>query len=165
MFKIQPCKAIVTARTTKNPYQNCLCRNLNFNKNFMSENDMNSNESVDKIQFNELLKKELSQFQSTNNSDQISDKGGYVSKFDTPNKEPSPISSIKNAISTILVADFFLVIIFLLWYILAVITQSTTPVVLERFQDIFQPVIVPSLTVLMAGSIASGFLGNSDKKD
>ena len=43
--------------------------------------------------------------------------------------------------------------------------QKTNPFLLEKFQDIFQPVVVPSLTVLMAGSIASGVLGGSEDKD
>ena len=62
-----------------------------------------------------------------------------------------------------LIADFFVVIVFLLWFLVAAALQKTYPVVLERFQDIFQPVVVPSLTVLMGGSIASGVMGDKEK--
>ena len=68
-------------------------------------------------------------------------------------------------VTSVLIADFFVVMFFLIWFLLAAALQSTYPVVLERFQDIFQPVVVPSLTVLMAGSIASGLLGDRVKED
>ena len=79
--------------------------------------------------------------------------------------ERSPLEAVKDAVSLVLIADFFVVIVFLVWFIIAAATQKTTPVILERFQDIFQPVVVPSLTVLMAGSIASGLLGDKVKDD
>ena len=81
------------------------------------------------------------------------------------NQSGQPLEAIKNIVSFVLIADFFVVIVFLLWFIVAAATQKTTPVILERFQDIFQPVVVPSLTVLMAGSIASGLLGDRVKED
>lgn len=71
----------------------------------------------------------------------------------------SIVDKVKDILSTVLIADFFLIMAFLLWFIVAAALQSTYPVVLERFQDIFQPVVVPSLTVLMVGSIASGLSG------
>lgn len=77
-------------------------------------------------------------------------------------QESGPVKTAKDILSFVLVADFFLVIFFLVWFLAAAATQKANPYLLERFQDIFQPVIVPSLTVLMAGSIASGVLG--DKK-
>lgn len=77
-------------------------------------------------------------------------------------QESGPVKTAKDILSFVLVADFFLVIFFLVWFLAAAATQKANPYLLERFQDIFQPVIVPSLTVLMAGSIASGVL--DDKK-
>eukprot|EP01036_Dinobryon_divergens_P025684 gene25684-34257_t len=71
----------------------------------------------------------------------------------------SVVDKVKDILSAVLIADFFLIMAFLLWFIVAAALQSTYPVVLERFQDIFQPVVVPSLTVLMVGSIASGLSG------
>jgi hypothetical protein len=75
----------------------------------------------------------------------------------------SVITGLKNVFSAVLIADFFLILLFLAWFLAAVALQSAMPVVLEKFQGIFQPVVVPSLTVLMAGSIASGVLGDKDK--
>lgn len=68
------------------------------------------------------------------------------------------IEGLKSAFTTLLIADFFVVIVFLVWFLAAAVLQSSYPVVLERFQDVFQPVVVPALTVLMVGSIASGAL-------
>ena len=117
-----------------------------------------------KTDFDTLLQKELSQFQSSTSSSSSTGNEKYKSQLASSPETAPQMSSIKNVISTLLVADFFLVMVFLAWYILAAVTQSTTPVILERFQDIFQPVVVPSLTVLMAGSMASGLLGNGEKK-
>lgn len=68
----------------------------------------------------------------------------------------SGISTARNLITKVLIADFFVVVAFLVWFLFAAALQSTYPVVLERFQDVFQPVVVPALTVLMVGSVASG---------
>ena len=77
----------------------------------------------------------------------------------------SVVDKVKDILSTVLIADFFLIMAFLLWFIVAAALQSTYPVVLERFQDIFQPVVVPSLTVLMVGSIASGLSGKKKEEE
>jgi hypothetical protein len=61
-------------------------------------------------------------------------------------------------LSLVLVVDFFVVLVFLVWFLLGAALQSTNAVVLERFQDIFNPVVVPCLTLLMVGSIASAVL-------
>jgi len=78
-------------------------------------------------------------------------------------KENGAVSGFKSVFSAILIADFFVVIVFLVWFLAAAALQSTNPWLLERFQDIFNPVVVPSLTVLMVGSIASGALEGKDK--
>ncbi len=78
-------------------------------------------------------------------------------------RERGAMKSVKDVLSFILVADFFVVIFFLVWFLAAAASQKANPFLLERFQDIFQPVVVPSLTVLMAGSIASGLLGDREK--
>ena len=75
-------------------------------------------------------------------------------------EEGGIMKTFKDALSFVMVADFFVVIVFLLWFLAAAAMQKTDPWLLERFQDIFQPVVVPSLTVLMTGSIASGLLGD-----
>lgn len=78
-------------------------------------------------------------------------------------EENGAVAALKSAFSTLLIADFFVVIFFLVWFLAAAALQSTNAFLLERFQDIFQPVVVPSLTVLMVGSIASGVMGQGDK--
>lgn len=91
----------------------------------------------------------------------------YQSKLIKPEaiKEDGAIMKyLKNSVSTVLIVDFFVVIVFLVWFLAAAALQKTYPVVLERFQDIFQPVVVPSLTVLMAGSILSGVIGDKEKE-
>lgn len=78
--------------------------------------------------------------------------------------ERSTWHSASKVITKVLIADFFVVVAFLLWFVVAVVLQSSYPVVLERFQDVFQPVVVPALTVLMVGSIASGVAENIQKR-
>jgi len=105
------------------------------------------------------ISSELREFQRTttvqNSSDDIDEDGG----------DNSITEKFKDFIGTVLIADFFLIIFFLLWFVTAAVLQSSYPVVLERFQDIFQPVVVPSLTLLMVGSIASGTLGKKRTAD
>lgn len=74
------------------------------------------------------------------------------------------IKKLKDVFSAVLIADFFVVIFFLVWFLAAAALQSTNAFLLERFQDIFQPIVVPSLTVLMVGSVASGVLGGDGDK-
>lgn len=45
----------------------------------------------------------------------------------------------------------------------AVTQQNGNPYLLERFQDIFAPVVQPALGILMAGSVASGITKGDDK--
>jgi hypothetical protein len=52
--------------------------------------------------------------------------------------DDSIANKFKQVFSTVLIADFFVVLVFLLWFLLAAALQGTYPVVLERFQDIFQ---------------------------
>lgn len=82
-----------------------------------------------------------------------------------PSKEEDSFKPIKDLLSIIFIADFFVVIVFLLWFLLAAALQSTNPFLLEKFQDIFNPVVVPALTVLMVGSIASGLTGDDKVKN
>lgn len=80
-------------------------------------------------------------------------------------QEGGIMKTLKDALSFVMVADFFVVMVFLVWFLAAAAMQKTDPWLLERFQDIFQPVVVPSLTVLMTGSIASGLLGDRSKEE
>lgn len=77
-------------------------------------------------------------------------------------KEMTTKERIFDVVSNVIVADFFLILGFLLWFVVGISTQSSQPAILHTFQGIFQPVVVPSLTVLMVGSLASGLLNRSD---
>ena len=99
----------------------------------------------------ELLKKDISDFNAL--STKAEDKS-----------ENQLLATLKNAFAVFLIADFFVVLAFLAWFLAGVALQSTNAVVLERFQDIFQPVVVPSLTVLMVGSFLSGDFGKEKNK-
>lgn len=79
------------------------------------------------------------------------------------NTKDSIINKAKDALGVIFIVDFFVIMFFLGWFLIAAALQSSNPWFLERFQDIFQPVVVPSLTVLMTLSIASGVLNRNDK--
>jgi hypothetical protein len=81
-------------------------------------------------------------------------------------EEGNLLKSVKNAFSYVLIADFFLIIFFLGWFIAASISKEAfaNPYLLERFQDIFQPVIQPALGVLMIGSVLSGVIKDDEKK-
>eukprot|EP01041_Mallomonas_annulata_P007792 gene7791-15940_t len=74
---------------------------------------------------------------------------------------------IKDIFSGILIADFFLIVFFLIWFIAASVSKEAfaNAFLLEKFQDIFQPIIQPALGLLMAGSVASGIFKNDDEKD
>ena len=73
--------------------------------------------------------------------------------------------TLKDIFSAVFIADFFVVIFFLVWFLAAAVMQKTDPFLLEKFQDIFQPVVVPSLTVLMVGSMASGAMEEQANKN
>lgn len=85
----------------------------------------------------------------------------WISSTSPSDTSDSLLSKAKDAFVALLIADFFVVMFFLTWFLVAAGLQSSVPVLLERFQDIFQPVVVPALTLLMVGSVASGLL---DKK-
>lgn len=75
------------------------------------------------------------------------------------------LNAVKDAVSLILIVDFFVIIFFLGWFILAAVLKNSNPYFLERFQDLFNPVVQPAIGILMAGSIASGLLGDRNKEE
>ncbi|KAJ1408399.1 hypothetical protein B484DRAFT_456337, partial [Ochromonadaceae sp. CCMP2298] len=96
----------------------------------------------------------------------IGDLSGLVDSAPKVEKERNEVAeTLKSVFSSVLIADFFVVIFFLVWFLAAAALQGSYPVVLERFQDLFQPVVVPSLTVLMVGSMASGAMESQANKD
>ena len=68
------------------------------------------------------------------------------------------MSSVREVFAKILVADFFLIIGFLVWFLAASVQKEFmgNAWFLERFQDIFMPVVQPALGLLMVGSVVSG---------
>ena len=66
-------------------------------------------------------------------------------------------ASTKSVLSYVLVVDFFAIIVFLVWFISATIQKEFMgdAWLLERFQDIFMPVVQPALGLLMIGSVLS----------
>lgn len=90
----------------------------------------------------------LADFEALLQSDQDS---GSVSKI-----RFGSMSILQKLLNKALVLDFFVVVGFLLWFLVGVALQSSNPAMLLGFQSIFQPVVVPALTVLMVGSIATG---------
>lgn len=74
-------------------------------------------------------------------------------------------SQVKDVLSAVLIADFFAILVFLVWFIAASVSKQFfgNAFLLERFQDIFNPVIQPALGLLMVGSVASGLIKGDDK--
>jgi len=75
------------------------------------------------------------------------------------------MNTVKDAVSIVLLVDFFVILFFLGWFILAAVLKDSNPYFLERFQDLFNPVVQPAIGILMAGSIASGLLGDRKKEN
>jgi hypothetical protein len=65
------------------------------------------------------------------------------SKSDKPANEGGVFKVLKDVFSAVLIADFFVVLVFLAWFLAAAAMQSTNPFLLERFQDIFQVLQLP----------------------
>ncbi|PXF43800.1 hypothetical protein BWQ96_06421 [Gracilariopsis chorda] len=78
----------------------------------------------------------------------------------------SSISPLKNAIETILLWDFFLVIALLVWLAVALVPHfaSKNDFLLDPWLALWQPFIQPVLGVLMLGTIVQGTLSYISKK-
>jgi hypothetical protein len=67
---------------------------------------------------------------------------------------------ISSIISWILVIDLGLVLLSFGWFLAAVIGQSmNVNLGLELWYSLWNPLILPAISVLMAGAIASGIMG------
>ena len=71
--------------------------------------------------------------------DDISDfeRIGALREKKTVVEENAVAKTLKNIFSAIFIADFFVVIVFLVWFLAAAAMQSTNPFLLERFQVTF----------------------------
>jgi hypothetical protein len=101
------------------------------------------------------LEEDLYQFNQNNinNSNQSAEEGGIL-------------KVLKDGFGVVFSANFFLIIFFLIWFIAATVSKEafSNYFLIEKFQDIFQPIIQPSLGLLMGGSVLSGVI-NKDKTE
>lgn len=75
-------------------------------------------------------------------------------------KEVPITQRISSLISWVLVADLGLVLLSLGWFLLAVLGRSmNVDLGLDLWYSLWNPLIMPALSVLMAGAIASGIVG------
>ena len=114
--------------------------------------------------FTQLLADDISEFEKSRNMLMQARERERI-KSSSPGDSSAALQSIKDIVGVVLIGDFFVVMVFLVWFLFAAAMQKTNPFFLEKFQDIFQPVVVPCLTVLMAGSIASGVMGDKKKDE
>lgn len=72
---------------------------------------------------------------------------------------------INRVISWILVVDLFLVLVAFAWFMAAVLGKSMNlNLGLDLWYSLWNPLILPAISVLMAGAIASGVVGWIGKK-
>ncbi len=73
----------------------------------------------------------------------------------------TPITQrLSSLISWVLVADLGLVLLSLGWFLVAVLGRSMNlDLGLDLWYSLWNPLILPALSVLMAGAIASGVVG------
>jgi len=76
------------------------------------------------------------------------------------------MQKVKGAISTLITVDFFLILGFLAWFVLGVIssTMFKNDAIQIAFNGIFQPLVQPALGILMIGSVAGGAFGKDEDK-
>ncbi len=100
---------------------------------------------------------------------ELSQKSLKIDSINSSSSNNSPVggimNTVKDAVSIVLLVDFFVILFFLGWFILAAVLKDSNPFFLERFQDLFNPVVQPAIGILMAGSIASGLLGDRKKEN
>ena len=100
---------------------------------------------------------------------ELSQKSLKIDSINSSSSNNSPVggimNTVKDAVSLVLLVDFFVILFFLGWFILAAVLKDSNPFFLERFQDLFNPVVQPAIGILMAGSIASGLLGDRKKEN
>lgn len=70
--------------------------------------------------------------------DDISDfeRMGALREKKTVQEENNVTKTLKNIFSAVFIADFFVVIVFLIWFLAAAVTQKSNPFLLEKFQVI-----------------------------
>lgn len=123
-------------------------------------------DDVEVPQLGDEMLQDLRDFQQRSRAAAVDDDEDVSQFAQTSKEEGSGILNLaENVMSTLLVVDFFVVIAFLGWFLVGAALQSSQPAILLQFQGIFQPVVVPALSVLMAGSVLSGLIDKVKKKD
>ncbi len=78
------------------------------------------------------------------------------------------IAKISNLINNLLTVNVFFVLLSFIWFTIAVIGKYTNiPLGLQVWQSLWEPLFLPSISVLMGGAILSGTISyiskNSDR--
>lgn len=72
----------------------------------------------------------------------------------------SPLVRVKNAVDTLLVVDVFVVIAGALWFGVAIALHSQKiEAPLALFQQLWEPLFTPAISLLMAAALLSGAVG------
>jgi ABC-type uncharacterized transport system YnjBCD permease subunit len=67
------------------------------------------------------------------------------------------ITKINNLINNLLTANVFFVLLSFVWFIIAIVGKYTNiPLGMQVWQSLWQPLFLPSISVLMGGAILSG---------
>eukprot|EP00816_Leptocylindrus_hargravesii_P006835 CAMPEP_0196815044 /NCGR_PEP_ID=MMETSP1362-20130617/47512_1 /TAXON_ID=163516 /ORGANISM="Leptocylindrus danicus, Strain CCMP1856" /LENGTH=243 /DNA_ID=CAMNT_0042191883 /DNA_START=76 /DNA_END=807 /DNA_ORIENTATION=+ len=92
-------------------------------------------------------------------------RGDVAKDKDSGEEEGSIGDSIKNVISTVVAADFFLICAFLVWFLAGIFCSTVLKddTVQIAFNGIFQPVVQPALGILMIGGLGSALLKSDDE--
>ena len=82
--------------------------------------------------------------------------GGGGGGGDDDETATTPVKAIRNALSTLVIADFFVVCFFLLWFLAGIFASYVlkNDDVQIAFNGLFQPVVQPALGILMIAAIA-----------
>ena len=143
----------------------------NLSKDVIKSNPYNAVASSMPVMTAEDLQNDLKEFQMNDkiSNNNLNNNNKYYNSDVLNNNDHNDdiLTTIKGIFSNLLIADFFAIIIFLVWFIAASVQKEAlgNAWLLERFQDIFAPVIQPALGFLMLGSIASGIGGGNENKE
>ena len=67
------------------------------------------------------------------------------------------ITKINNLINNLLTANVFFVLLSFVWFLIAIVGKYTNlPLGMQLWQSLWQPLFLPSISVLMGGAILSG---------
>ena len=67
------------------------------------------------------------------------------------------ITKVSNLINNLLTANVFFVLLSFIWFLIAIVGKYTNiPLGLQVWQSLWEPLFLPSISVLMGGAILSG---------